>query len=281
MEKIQLGIRLHDVSGATLEEKTEHAKCQGFSCVHLALSKVMGDVPCGSGALTPGFAMYVKRLFEDAGLDIAVLGCYQNLAHPDEAALQKILENYKAHIRFAALLGCGVVGTETGAPNAAYQYEPACRSEEVLERLIQNLRQVVAYAEQMGVIIAIEPVAKHIVYSARRARQVLDEIASPNLQIILDPVNLLDESNYREQDAVFEEALELLGEDVAVIHLKDYVVEQEGLRAVAAGEGQMDYRSILAFVERQKPYIQATLENTTPDNAVFARMFIEEQIKNH
>lgn len=91
----------------------------------------------------------------------------------------------------------------------------------------------------------------------------------------------MDESNYREQDAVFEEALELLGEDVAVIHLKDYVVEQEGLRAVAAGEGQMDYRSILAFVERQKPYIQATLENTTPDNAVFARMFIEEQIKNH
>ena len=277
MEKIQLGIRLHDVSGATLEEKIEHAKCQGFRCAHLALSKVMGTIPCKNGALTPGFAMYVKHLFENAGMDIAVLGCYQNLAHPEEAALKKILENYKAHIRFAALLGCGVVGTETGAPNAAYQYEPACRSEEALEVLICNLRQVVAYAEKMGVIVAIEPVAKHIVYSAERARRVLDEIDSPNLQIILDPVNLLDESNYREQDAVFAEALDLLGEDVAVIHLKDYVVEKNGLRAVAAGEGQMDYQRILAFVRQHKPYIQATLENTTPETAVAAREFLEAQ----
>ena len=40
--------------------------------------------------------------------------------------------------------------------------------------------------------IAIEPVVKHIVYDARRARTVLDEIGSPNLQILFDPVNLLN-----------------------------------------------------------------------------------------
>lgn len=278
MGKMQLGIRLHDVMGNSLEEKIQHAKCQGFQCVHLALSKVMGDIPSGNEALTPGYAMYVKRLFEQAGMDIAVLGCYQNLTHPDAAALQKILENYKAHIRFAALLGCGVVGTETGAPNAAYQYEPACRSEEALELLIRNLRQVVDYAEQMGVIVAIEPVAKHIVYSPERARRVLDEIASPNLQIILDPVNLLDEMNYQEQAAVIEKAIRILGDDVAVLHLKDYRAEQGDIRSMAAGTGQMDYRSILAFAEARKPYIQATLEDTTPENAVEARCFIEKML---
>lgn len=47
----------------------------------------------------------------------------------------------------------------------------------------------------MGVIIAIEPVVRHIVYDAKRARKVLDAINSPNLMIIFDPVNLLDESN--------------------------------------------------------------------------------------
>ncbi len=276
MKRMRLGIRLHDVKGTTLEEKTENAKCQGFQCVHLALSKVMGDIPSRDGALTPGYAMHVRRLFEHAGLDIAVLGCYQNLAHPDAAAMEKILENYKAHIRFASLLGCGVVGTETGAPNAAYQYEPACRSEEALELLIRNLRQIVDYAEQMGVIIAIEPVAKHIVYSAKRARKVLDEINSPNLQIILDPVNLLDETNYREQDAVVQEAIELLGEDIAVIHLKDFIAQDGRLKAVAAGSGEMHYDRLLAFAENQKPYIQATLEDTTPDNAVAARVFLEE-----
>ena len=46
-------------------------------------------------------------------MDIAVLGNYLNLAHPDEAALAAIQEKYYAHIRFASLLGCGMVGTET------------------------------------------------------------------------------------------------------------------------------------------------------------------------
>ena len=43
---------------------------------------------------------------------------YLNLAHPDADALHAIQEKYYAHIRFASLLGCGMVGTETGAPKA-------------------------------------------------------------------------------------------------------------------------------------------------------------------
>ena len=64
---------------------------------------------------------------------------------------------------------------------------------------------VVRYAEQMGVILAIEPVFKHIVYNPARARKVLDAIDSPNLQIILDPVNMLDISNYKEQKEIVKE----------------------------------------------------------------------------
>jgi hypothetical protein len=37
----------------------------------------------------------------------------------------------------------------------------------------------------------------------------------------------------------------------------------------------MDYRSILRFMKARKPYIQASLENTTNDNAVQARELIE------
>lgn len=59
------------------------------------------------------------------------------------------------------------------------------------------------YAEKLGVIVAIEPVCRHIVNNAKRARKVLDAIDSPNLQIIFDPVNLLDESNYQEYPGNF------------------------------------------------------------------------------
>lgn len=274
---MQLGIRLHDVAGATLEEKLANAKAQGFACGHVALSKVISQYSVADSALTPGLAMYIKKQFSKYDLDIAVLGNYLNLANPDPQKLAAIQKRYMTHIRFAALLGCGVVGTETGAPNEEYRYEPACRSEEALDTFITNLKPVVRYAENMGVIIAIEPVIRHIVYNPKRARQVLDAIASPNLQIILDPVNLLDESNAADHRRIIQEAIELLGEDVAVVHLKDFKVQDGKLLSIGAGMGEMDYTGLMRFIKKEKPYIHATLEDTKPDNAVAARLFVQKQ----
>lgn len=271
---MQLGIRFHDTKELPLAERIAEVNRQGFSCVHVALSKIIKENSVAPEALTPGYAMYLKRLFEEKKLDIAVLGCYLNLANPNPEKHKEIVEKYKAHIRFASLLGCGVVGTETGAPNEAYQYEPACHSEEALELFIQNVRPIVEYAEKMGVIFAIEPVWKHIVCNPSRARRVLDEINSPNLQIILDPVNLLDISNYQKQVSIVEEAIDLLGKDVAVVHIKDYVVKDQKLESVAAGNGRMDYTAIMKFIKERKPYIHTTLENTVPENAVQAKEYI-------
>lgn len=273
---MQLGIRLHDVAKGTLSERLATARKQDFTCAHLALSKVIDEYSTADPALTPGYAMYLKKLFLKNDLDIAVLGCYLNLANPDKDKLQNIQKRYMAHIRFASLLGCGVVGTETGAPNESYSFEPACHEEKALYTFIYNLLPVVRYAEKMGVILAIEPVFKHIVWNPRRAKKVLDAVNSPNLQIILDPVNLLDISNYKEQEEIVQEAIDILGNHVAVVHIKDFIVEGNELKSVAAGTGSMNYHSLIRFIKKEKPFIHVTLENTTPDNAVAARKYIQE-----
>ena len=272
---MQLGIRLHDIKKAPLEERLSIAHEQGFACGHLALSKVISEYPVDDGALTPGYALYLKKLFAKNELDIAVLGCYLNLANPNPESLNKIRKRYLTHIGFASLLDVGVVGTETGAVNEEYKFEERNHSEEALDIFIHNVRPVVEYAEKMGVIFAIEPVYKHIVCNPKRARRVLDEINSPNLQIIFDPVNLLDISNYKNRDEIIEEAMELLGDDIAMIHIKDFVVEDGKLVSVAAGTGEMDYTKIMKFIRERKPYVHVTLENTVPENAVAAREYIQ------
>ncbi|MCM1044855.1 MAG: sugar phosphate isomerase/epimerase [Candidatus Gastranaerophilales bacterium] len=273
---MQLGIRLHDTKKLPIEERIADVHNLGFQCGHMALGKVIDEYSTADEALTPGFAMYLKNLFARNQVDIAVLGCYLNLANPNKEQLAKTVHRYMAHIRFASWLGCGVVGTETGAPNETYTHVPECHGEEALKTFITNLRPVVKYAEQMGVVIAIEPVWKHIVCNPVRARRVLDEIASPNLQIILDPVNLLDICNYQEQVAIVDEAIELLGEDVAMVHIKDYVAEDGKLKSVGAGLGQMDYTSLIKFMKTRKPFIHATLEDTTPENNVQCKEFIQK-----
>ena len=272
---MQLGIRLHDGEKLPVEELLPIIKSRGFKCAHIALSKSCKDIPGDPAALTPGLAMYLRKQFAENEIDIAVLGCYLNLADPDRERLAENTGKYLAHIRFASLMGCGVVGTETGAPNSEYRFVPECRSEEALATFIKNLRPVVGYAEKMGVILAIEPVYKHIVYSPERARIVLDTINSPNLQIIFDPVNLLAVDNLSERDRLLARTVDLLGDDIAVVHIKDYKVQGDELVSIAAGTGEMDYTEIMRFIKKRKPYIHVTLENTTPENAEAARKYIQ------
>ena len=277
---MQIGIRLHDTRPLALPERLAHTREQGFTCAHVALAKVIDTFEVNNSTLTPGFAMYLKKLFAQQDLDVAVLGCYLNLADPDGARLAETIGKYRAQIRFASWLGAGVVGTETGTPNSLYAPDPASRSEEALYTFTKNLSYVVEYAEKMGVVVAIEPVCQHIVYSPHRARQVLRSIQSPNLQIILDPVNMLDASNAGRQKDVVKEAIDVLGEDVAVVHVKDFRRIDGKVVSMAAGTGEMDYSDLIRFMKKDKPYIHATLEDTLPENAVQARQFMEELWNN-
>lgn len=277
---MQFGIRLHDAVQAPVEERLKIVKEQGFTCAHVALSKVISENSVAPEALTPGYAMYLRRLFDKYELDCAVLGCYLNLATPDAAQLKAAQEKYMANIRFAAHFGAGVVGTETGAPNVEYKFEEACWNEESLQIFIRNLRPVVKYAEQMGGLVAIEPVVRHIVCNPVRARRVLDEIGSPNLRIILDPVNLLEIYNYEKQDEIIDEAIELLGKDVAVLHVKDFAITDGRLVSVPVGQGQCHWDRIMPYMKKEKPYMHATLEDTRPDNAVAALNYISEIYRN-
>lgn len=268
---LQLGIRLHDAEKLPLERLLPTLRGQGFSCCHLALSKSFPDVPCTPSALTPGYANYLKKSFQGGGIDIAILGNYLNLLHPDEDYLDHALRMYMAHIRFASLLGCTMVATETGAPNREYAFCPECREEKTLSQFIQRLKPVVRCAEQFGVIMAVEPVVRHSMWGPAACRKVLDEIGSPNLQILFDPVNLLDISNVDHCDELFQEMFELVGDEIAAVHLKDYRHSPDGKKlvtiGVAAGLGEMDYSGIMRYLKKNKPHIFATLEDSRPENA--------------
>ena len=108
------------------------------------------------------------------------------------------------------------------------------------------------------------------------ARRVLDAIDSPNLQVALDPVNLLAKENMDRKDQVMDEALDLLMPDIAMLHIKDYLVEGVP-RAVAAGEGLMDFRHIFERLAPKKPFIHIALENTTAENAARALQHVRTQ----
>jgi sugar phosphate isomerase/epimerase len=273
---MNIGIRLHDTAPGSLRQRLGFARKQGFSCAHLALSKTipgfsMDDAPA---LLNGALANELKEDFMAQGLDCAVLGCYLKIADTDEEALRHTLDIYRAHLRFARMIGAGVVGTETPLASGV---RLDAGSPEALALFLRCVEPLVRCAEEEGAILAIEPVACHIVNTPRRMEQLLEAVKSDHMRVILDAVNLLTRDNYAQADAIVEEAIRRFGDRVSVLHMKDFTVDPDAYmtRACACGTGLMRYGRLLAFARAKG--LPMTLENTAPDNAEAARLLLEKQ----
>ena len=271
---MKIGIRLHDTIPGTLEERLNFVKNQGFECVHLALSKTLDDFKMDEAPVRladPAFAEEIKGTFSRTGMDCAVLGCYLNLTHPKTEERDRIREIYYAHLAFAKKIGAWMVGSETPAhPESAFA-KNAPESEEAFAFFLDQLRPVVRRAEEEDVIMAIEPVHCHIISTPERAERMLEEIHSDHLQIILDAVNLIGEKDIPRREALLEEAMRRLGDQVALMHMKDYLPEK-GMPATACGKGEMDYAALMTFARQRD--LSMTLENTKPENAKDAMEYL-------
>ena len=261
--ELNIGIRAHDVENRPLEELVEEIAGKGLTSVQLALGKSFDYMKLEPGTLSPGLAHHIGTAFARKNVQIAVLGCYFNMIHPDHAERKKGIERFKEHIRFARDFGCSIVGTETGNINPEIVYTVENFKEEPFLEVVESVRELVQEAEKFGVIVGIEAGVNHPIYSSKVMKRLLDMVNSNNLQVILDPVNLLTIENYQEQDQIIEEAFELLGDRIVILHAKDFIVEDNQLKTVAVGQGLLNYDVVLKLTKQKKPYLNILMEETT------------------
>jgi sugar phosphate isomerase/epimerase len=264
---MRIGIRAHDVGKLPADELAGRIAARGLTCVQLAVNKAIEGLNLKAGDMTPGLAWHVGQAFARHHVQIAVLGCYINLSHPDVGARRGLMEFFKDHLCHARDFGCGVVATETGSLNADWSYHPQNRGDAAFADLIPTVAELAAEAERFGVVFGIEGVTSHVLCSPRRIRQLLDAVGSNNLRIVFDPVNLLSIENYRDQDRVIQESFDLFGDRIAVIHAKDFTVQDNTLKQVRAGQGMLNHKLLLGLLRQRKPYISILLEEAGEQTA--------------
>lgn len=263
---MRFGMRCHDVIHNNLEDLAESIQEKKFKSVHLALTKVKTDFDFKKSHITPGMAKHIRDTFGKRGISIDILGCYVNLAHPDDAELKILLDRFKEHIRFARDFGCSLVGTETGALNKEYVYGPENNTEEAFLRTLNSVKDLVNEAEKFGVIVAIEGVAKHVINTPERMKRVLDNIDSNNLQVIFDPTNYITPENYKNQDELIKKAFDLFGDRIVAVHAKDFICEDNEIKLAPIGKGLLDYELLLSVLKEKYPYIDIFFESTKPEH---------------
>ena len=259
---LNIGIRAHDIENLPLEELVQEIASKELTSVQLALGKSLSNVNTEVGSLSPGLARYVGSMFSKYNVQIAVLGCYFNMIHPDLVERRKGIERFKEHIRFARDFGCSIVATETGNVNPEIFYTEENFKERPFLEVVESVRELVKEAEKFGVIVGIEAGVNHPVYSPKVMKRLLDSINSNNLQVILDPVNLLTIDTYQNQEEIFQEAMDLFGDRVVILHAKDFIIENNQLVPTAVGKGLLNYEYILNVLKEKKPYINILLEET-------------------
>ncbi len=271
---IRIGVRAHDFGCLPAGDLAAKIASNNMVCAQLALGKAIAGLTVKPGMLNPGLACEIGDAFHKHGVQISVLGCYVNPIHPDPAIRKSLLGLFKEHLRYARDFGNGLVALETGSVNADYSPHPENHSEAAFQRSLASLAELAAEAEQFGVIVGIEAVASHVVSTPQKMRRMLDAVASNNLQVVFDPVNLLSLENHLEQERVIGESLELFGDRIAVIHAKDFVVENGRFTSVSAGLGMLRHDLVMNFAVDQKPGISILLEDTNEQSAQLSRQFL-------
>ena len=172
-----------------------------------------------------------------------------NLVDPVEEKRQQAIDRLKLLISACAPLGTSVIATCTGSrdPQSMWRKHPDNDTDEAWRVLRNSLAEVLPVAEAANVDIAFEPEVNNVASTAKKSRRIIDEMASPNLKVVMDAANLFGEGELPRMREILDEAFDLLGDHIAIAHGKD--LDHDGDAGhLAAGTGKLDYAHYVSLL---------------------------------
>ena len=255
---MNFSMRGHDFEASSVKEVSEKCGKYGVYGVQLVMPKTIPDFKVGS--FTPAYAQRIKAELDENNVKVPVLGCYINPYCTNEDERKAQIARYKEQLKYARFIDAHMVGTETGFVGDSCIAEDN-HTEEAYQHFLTSLREMVDCAEKLGVNVGIEGVKIFVIDTPQKMRRMLDDINSPNVLCIFDPVNFIGPDNYMDQEKIIDDAFALYGEEMCAIHLKDFVVDENGaVRRVLPTEGILNIKKILTYVKNNKPDMPIVLE---------------------
>lgn len=274
-----IGTRGHDIGMMSPDELAMEMKKKGFDSVQLVPFKCFEGIDADHDNLSKDFALQVSEAFDREGLKVAMLGSYFNPIHPDASKVERSVQRFKKYLSLAKIFNCNMVGTETGSYNIDMSFHPDNHSEDALNRIIEIVKDVVDEAEKCGVTVGIEGVLDFVVSTPLRMYKLLEAVSSSHLEVIFDPVNLVNADNYKDLKVIIEESFRLYGHKIRLIHAKDFVIEDDQMVFVPLGKGLMDYEHFLKLIHEYNPLIEIIIEGYSGNELTESNEYLRKCMK--
>ena len=263
---LPLGVVTRSFRTRSNEETARLLEQGGFTCTELCLSQTDSAYWVYNGrsdmaSFDDSRAREVLQCYQSRGIEVVAVGVFTNLLEPNDREREANLAYFERHMQIASLGGVRYVSTECGfIPGRrgvqAESYESA------FSRLRESLQELMVRSRGHGVAVALEPCVLDVVPSAKRMRDLLEQIGAPELRVLLDPANLIANSSE-------EDMFSYLGPHVAYFHAKDRRVNDTYGRIV--GEGDIDWRLWLSLYHKRTEGIPILLDYVTEENYLLVR----------
>jgi sugar phosphate isomerase/epimerase len=244
---IQIGILLGTFRSGTLEARLDAVKACGLDCVQVSLDCAgLSDLP---DEISREVSDRIRREAAACGITIASVQGTFNMSHPDPEQRRTGLRRLRVLAEACPQLGTSKIHLCTGTRDRGgmWRRHPDNDSPEAWRDMAACVREATEITRQMRVVLAFEPEVNNIVNSAKKARRLLDEIASPYLKVTIDPANLFHAGELPRMREILDEAFALLGKDIVLAHAKD--LDHDGDAGhLAAGQGKLNYDRYLSLL---------------------------------
>jgi sugar phosphate isomerase/epimerase len=216
---------------------------------------------------------------ESTGVSIAAISGTYNMAHPDPAIRTNGLRRLGVIIANAKAMGTSLVTLCTGSRDIddQWRFHADNTTQEAWHDMRDEMAKALQLAEAHGVDLGIEPELANIVSSAGLAKELIDELKSPRLKIVLDPANLFEIETKRMCREIIAGAVDVLGEHIAMAHAKD---RNPIGQFVAAGKGVVDFSHFAGCLKQAgfngQLVTHGLTEAEAPAVAIFLNGIIEQ-----
>jgi sugar phosphate isomerase/epimerase len=275
---MKVAFRTHDLGVKGLDAAVTKLKECDIDAIQLVAYKFMDEVKYRPDGLNLSLAETIGKTLKDNGVTIGLIGAYFNPVHSNKQKVADCKQVFKDYLKYAKVLGCNVVGSETGSFNDdKWTYNPLNRTEDALNTVIETFTELADYAKEQGVYIGMEGAAGHVCYDVQTLDRAVKAINRDNVKIIFDIYNYLDMSNYSSYLDILDQGLKTFAGKIVVFHLKDFVIEDGKIKQVAPGKGLFDYDKILSKIKAYDKDAILVLEGTTGDDIVPCTTFVRRK----
>lgn len=272
---MQLGIFAKTFSAQGADPVLKAVRDAGYEAAQFNMACV--GLPSMPEEISPKIISEIASASKIHGVEIAAISGTYNMAHPNSAVRSDGLRRLGVIIANAKAMGTNLVTLCTGTrdPEDQWRGHKDNSTPEAWRDMRDEMFKALAMAEAHGVTLGIEPELANIVSSAQRAKQLIDEMYSPFLRVVLDPANLFEVQTELKRRSIIAEAINELAGHIAMVHAKD---RNSVGNFVAPGKGVIDFKffaQCLKHVGFKGPMITHGLsEAEAPSVATFLKSVI-------